>query len=105
MIWAVLIGNTRTVAALMADRRVIKRMVVPTDRLRPVSGALKWAKTLRRQSRAEGVLVASVVPPVDGNVRRSIKRVFGKSPEFVTSNRNIGIKIKVKKPTQVGADR
>jgi len=105
MIWAVLIGNTRTVAALMTGHRVVKRFVVLTDRLHQVSGTYKWAKSLRRQSRVDGVLVASVVPPVDGHVRRSIRQVFGKNPEFVTSNRKIGIRIKAKKPSEVGADR
>jgi type III pantothenate kinase len=55
-------------------------------------------------SNVEGVVVASVVPPVDALVRRSLKDQFKKSPLFVTS-RTAGIPVKLKKPSEVGADR
>lgn len=105
MIWAILIGNTRTVAALMAGNTVLRRKVIPTQTLYSSSGTLQWAKMLLRTSKGRGVIVASVVPPVDAGVRRSLLKVFGMKPEFVTAGRKLGIKINVKKPSQVGADR
>ncbi len=105
MIWAVLIGNTRCVSALMEGTKVLKRKVIPTDALRKDDSVLAWARALRKISASERVLVASVVPPVDKNVRKSIRAVFGHSPIFVTAKSSLGIKVKVKKPAQVGADR
>lgn len=105
MIWAVLIGNTRTVAALMSGKRVIRRKVVPTPTLRSGPKVLRWAKALRRASDAQGLIVASVVPPVDAGVRLSLRKAFGRNPDFVTAGRKLGIQVKVKKPSQVGADR
>ncbi len=49
--------------------------------------------------------MASVVPPVDTAVKDSIRKVFGKNPEFVGAGRNLGVAVRVKKPSQVGADR
>src|SRR5690349_9178135 len=104
MIWAVLIGNTRAVAALMQGQKVLRRRIVPTGKLRSASKSAAWAKSLRRMSEAEGVVVASVVPPVDRLVRRAIGYQFKKPPLFVTS-RTAGIPVKLKRPSEVGADR
>lgn len=105
MIWCVLIGNTRCVSALMQGTKVVKRHVVPTDFLRKGSGALAWARGLQTKSKADGVIVASVVPPVDKAVGQSIQKVFGRKPEFITAKSKLGIKVKAKKPSEVGADR
>jgi type III pantothenate kinase len=105
MIWAVLIGNTRAVAALMAGKKVVRRKVVPTPALRSGPTVLHWAKALRRISDAEGLIVASVVPPMDKGVRFALQKAFSKTPDFVTAGRRLGIEIRVKKPSQVGADR
>ncbi|SRR5579871_1159358 len=105
MIWAILIGNTRCVSALMRGTRVVKRHVVATDSLKRGAGALTWAKALRKKSGAEGVIAASVVPPVDGAVLKAVQKAFKIRPEFVTAKSRLGIRVKVKKPAQVGADR
>lgn len=105
MIWAILMGNTRTVAGLMNGINVMKRLVIPTDSLKTRAGAMKWAKLMRKVSKAEGIIVASVVPPVDSKVRNSIRKIFGKNPLFIGPGRKLGLAVKVKKPSQVGADR
>ena len=105
MIWVVLIGNTRCVSALMRGTHVVKHHVISTDSLRKGPTAFSWAKALFKKSRAEGVIVASVVPPVDGAVKKAVLKAFGIKPEFVTVKSRLGIKVKVKKPAQVGADR
>lgn len=105
MIWAVLIGNTRCVSALMEGIKVLKRKVIPADVLRKDGGALAWARALRKLSSSERMMIASVVPPVDQSVRKAVRKAFGYSPIFITAKSSLGIKVKVKKPTQVGADR
>lgn len=105
MIWSVLIGNTRSVSALMQGTKILKRHVVPTQALRSAQGAHRWARSLHKKSKVDGIIVASVVPPVDKAVRESLQEIFEIQPEFVTSKSRLGIKVKVKKPSQVGADR
>lgn len=105
MIWCVLIGNTRCVSALMQGNKVRKRRLIPTPVLLDTAAVLPWAKGLARASKAEGVIVASVVPPVDKAVRHALHKVFRKKPVFITANGRLGIRVKVKKPSQVGADR
>jgi len=105
MIWAVLIGNTRVVSALMDRNKAVRKLSTATETLRTTRNTRRWAESLRKTSDAEGVIVASVVPPVDAGVRESIRGAFGKGPEFLDSGRKWGIKIRLKKPSQVGADR
>ncbi len=105
MIWAVLVGNTRTVSALMEGRKVIRRMVVPTDSLRNLRNARVWATRIWKTSEAEGLMVASVVPAVDPLLRRGLMDAFNLTPEFVKIGKKLGIAVRVKKPGQVGADR
>ena len=105
MIWAILIGNTRAVAALMKGEIILKRHVVPTASLRSSRGTAQWAKKLKSLSMARGAIIASVVPPLDKNVRSSFRKTMALDPVFVTSGRKLGIPVKVKKPGQVGADR
>ncbi len=105
MIWAVLIGNTRTVSALMRGSTILKKEIVPTAALKSAPVAQRWAKKLRKISGVEGVVVASVVPPVDKNVEKALKQAFRLAPHFVTHQTPMGVKVKLKKPAQVGADR
>jgi type III pantothenate kinase len=105
MIWAVLIGNTRTVAALMEGMVIHRRYIVPTDSLWKIRPAQAWAKRIHKLHGTNGIIVASVVPPVDPIIRGVVQKTFGYQPEFVTRKSKLGIKIRVKKPSQVGADR
>jgi type III pantothenate kinase len=105
MIWAVLIGNTRTVSALMRGNDILKKEIVPTAVLRAAKGAALWAEKLGKSAKIEGIVVASVVPPVDKNVKRCLQRTFGLKPYFVTHRSPIGVGVKLKKPSQAGADR
>jgi type III pantothenate kinase len=42
---------------------------------------------------------------MDSALRKSIKKFFGRNPDFVVHDQKLGIAVKVKKPFQVGADR
>jgi len=105
MIWAILIGNTRTVSALMQGSRILKKQNVPTATLKSEGVAGLWANKLKRLAQVEGIVLASVVPPVDKNVEKALQDAFGLKPNFVTHQSLIGGKVNVKKPEQVGAAR
>ncbi len=105
MIWAVDIGNTRVVSGLMLENDVARHEDWPTERIRSVAGARTWAKRLARRGRPAGIVVSSVVPPVDAGVRKALGSVFGLKPIFVTSRLDLGLPIVYKNPREVGADR
>jgi type III pantothenate kinase len=106
MIWAIDIGNSRVVSGWMRDLKVVRRHTAETLRLRDLSGALGWARALRKLGGAEQVIVSSVVPPVDSAVGKALLRVFGGKADFIVpGDPKLGIRVRYKKPREVGADR
>jgi len=105
LIWAIDIGNTRTVSGLMRGDRVVRQDATATDRLRQRASALAWALRLKRQGPVEGLVVSSVVPPADKVVRAALRSRFGILPLFVRPGPSVGLPILYKRPAEVGADR
>jgi type III pantothenate kinase len=108
MIWAIDIGNSRVVSGWMRDLKVIRRHAAETKTLRKLSTALAWAKALRRLGGGSdlGLVISSVVPPVDQNVAQALLKSFGFKPDFVLpGKRDLGIKVHYERPQEVGADR
>ncbi|MDD1763007.1 MAG: type III pantothenate kinase, partial [Methanothrix sp.] len=105
MIWAIDIGNTRTVSGLLSGTEVLRHDSEPTDGLKTRAGATRWAKRLFRHGEVLGLVVSSVVPPADPYVRSALKSVFGTLPLFVRIGPGLDLPVLYKKPAEVGADR
>ena len=52
-----------------------------------------------------GIIVSSVVPPLNGALREMARRYFAMDAMFVTSQTDAGLKILYETPSEVGADR
>ncbi len=105
MIIAVDIGNSRTVSGKLISQKVLGRIVVPTRDLLNLSKAQKWARSLAMVWGQGDVVISSVVPEVDLNVKRTCREIFNHSPLFVDVQQNPGLPIHYKKPSEIGADR
>ena len=53
----------------------------------------------------EGIIISSVVPPLDSALAEMSRRYFAREAVFVTSRTNTGLKIRYENPAEVGADR
>jgi type III pantothenate kinase len=53
----------------------------------------------------DGIIVSSVVPPLNSALAEMAQRYFGIKAMFVTSRTDTGLKILYENPTEVGADR
>jgi type III pantothenate kinase len=53
----------------------------------------------------DGIIVASVVPPLDQTLSEMARRYFGREPKFVTFSTETGLSILYENPREVGADR
>ena len=92
---------------MFAGDRLIRQWRIRTDLRRSVAW---YAEALKNPSRkAAGlptrVVVASVVPDLDAVLSAAISKAFGLKATFVTPRSPLGLKLKVRKPSQVGADR
>lgn len=107
MLLALDAGNTNVTAALFEGRRLVRQYRFITDAKAP---AARLAKSLVAgagsfRKRITACVVGSVVPPLDGKLRASVVSAFGVRPVFVTPKSKLGMRLKVKTPGQVGADR
>jgi len=107
MLLAVDIGNTSTALGVFAGERLVARFRIHTDRMRMES---EYRVLLTHLFALEGLpppkaaLLASVVPPVEQEMRRAIERLFGVEARIVDAAAT-GLEVALENPKEAGADR
>jgi type III pantothenate kinase len=120
MLLAIDVGNTNTVlglyrlamtadgehapAKLLADWRVTTSRSITVDEVGIVFRDLFALRGLD-MAQVSGVIVSSVVPPIDSTIRRAIELYFRVKPLFVEPGIRTGLPILTDNPSEVGADR
>ena len=104
------IGNTNVVMGLYAGQELVTHWRVATDphRMADEYGMLVLDLLERsEQSPAaiEGVIVASVVPPLTAIFEKLSERYLGHKPLVVDATVHTGVRILLDNPKEVGADR
>ncbi|MEW6698025.1 MAG: type III pantothenate kinase [Bacillota bacterium] len=110
MILAIDIGNTNIVFGVFQDKTLIADWRLATDRNRTPDEYGVLLKELFSLSRinmqeVEGVIISSVVPPVNGLLESMVKKYFSRNPILVGPGVKTGVSIKTENPREVGADR
>lgn len=110
MLLAADIGNTNTVLGLYqgdelrASWRLTTNRAQTADEFQFLLTGLIEARGLAPEA-VRGIIVASVVPTLDGMVREALRRQFGLEPLFVGPGLKTGMPIHYEPPADVGADR
>jgi type III pantothenate kinase len=107
LLLAVDVGNTNLTVGAFAGDRLVRRWRLETD---PRRSAAWYARALkcpfRKLTSLPGAVVyGSVVPSIDKTLEAAIRTAFGVKPVAVTPRSKLGLKLKVRTPNQVGADR
>ena len=104
MLLAVDVGNTNLTVGAFAGDRLVRQWRIETDLRWPVSW---YANALKKPFRGTPTkaVVGSVVPRLDGKLSAAISQAFGLKASFVSARSPLGLKLKVRTPSQVGADR
>jgi type III pantothenate kinase len=110
MLLALDVGNTNITIGAFDTEKLIGRW-----RLRSIreQTADEWGILLRNifslhgldLSKVDGMIISSVVPPVDQPLTAMCERYFHRQPLFVTASTDLGIAIRYDNPREVGADR
>lgn len=110
MLLALDAGNTNVTIGLFDFSTLISHW-----RLRTVheQTADEWGVLLRNlfelcgvdKHRINGVIIASVVPPIDARLAEMTRRYFEREALFVTADTDTGLTIRYDNPREVGADR
>jgi type III pantothenate kinase len=110
MLLALDVGNTNITIGIFRNGELADHR-----RLRTVRGqtADEWGILLMNLLRysaldpeaLEGIIISSVVPPLDSALAEMSRRYFGREAVFVTSQTDTGLTIRYENPSEVGADR
>jgi type III pantothenate kinase len=116
MLLAINVGNTNTVLGLFhpaeagkmpelaADWRVSTPYGQTSDELGLLFRTLFTTRGLKTED-VGGIVVASVVPPLDSAMRQATEAIFRMRPLFIEPGIKTGLPILVDSPSEVGADR
>ena len=110
MLLAVEQGNTNTTFALHDGARWIAQWRTATDPARTADEYAVWLHQLlsmRQMTLAaiDGCIISSVVPQSVFNLRNLARRYLKVEPLVVGENVELGIDIRIEKPSEAGADR
>jgi type III pantothenate kinase len=104
------VGNTNTVLGVYEGERLLAHWRLVTAHQQTVDEYGILARNLLQlagidATKIGGVIISSVVPPLDRTLAEMTQRYFGADPMFVTHAMSTGIRIHYDNPQEVGADR
>jgi type III pantothenate kinase len=104
------VGNTNIVFGVYRGETLIESFRLATARNRTADeyGALLvplFARAALPMDETEGVIISSVVPPLNPTLDWLSRRFFGCSPLFIEPGVKTGMPIRYDNPAEVGADR
>jgi type III pantothenate kinase len=110
MLLALDVGNTNITVGVYDGNQLRTRWRLRTVRDQTAD---EWGILLRNlfdlgrldQAGVDGLIISSVVPPLDSSLAAMGRRYFGLDALFVTSELDTGIVIRYDNPREVGADR
>jgi len=110
MLLAIDAGNSNLTIGIFAGEQLLTSWRLRTVRERTAD---EWGILMRdlltaagiKMTKVSGIVVASVVPPIDQPLEQMAQRYFNTVPMFVTSRTDIGMAIQIDNPREVGADR
>ncbi len=116
MLLAIEQGNTNTLFAVHDGSEWIAQWRTATDAMRTADEYAVWLHQLfemrgtktdagLRMSDMDGCIISSVVPQSIFNLRNLSRRYLGVEPLVIGENVDLGIKVRIPKPSEAGADR
>jgi type III pantothenate kinase len=110
MLLALDVGNTNVTVGVYEGSRLIDHRRLRTIRDQTSD---EWGILLRNlfvlaaldTAKVDGVIIASVVPPLDASLSEMSERYFRAYPTFVNHETDTGMPIRIDHPQELGADR
>jgi type III pantothenate kinase len=110
MLLAMDVGNTHTVLGLFSNSELVQHWRVRTVREGTADEYGVLVRALCRDDsgrnrRLDGIVIASVIPPLKSVLQEMGENFFNVAPVFVTAENLPGIEVLYQEPRDVGADR
>ena len=110
MLLVIDVGNTNTVLGVYDGQRLVAHWRLTTLHEQTVDEYGILARNLFSLGNIDpgairGVIISSVVPPLDSTLEQTVRRYFRLEPLFVNTRIKTGMPLRVDNPNEVGADR
>lgn len=110
MLLVIDVGNTNTVLGVYDGQRLVAHWRLTTLHEQTVDEYGILARNLFSLGNVDpgairGVIISSVVPPLDSTLEQTVRRYFHLDPLFVNIRIKTGMTLRVDNPGEVGADR
>jgi len=110
MLLALDVGNSNTVLGVFRDKQLVANWRLTTARDRTIDEYGIQTRDLFTVAKLKpeeigGVIISSVVPPLNGTLAGMAERYFGRKALFVEPGVKTGMAVLVDNPLEVGADR
>lgn len=110
MLFVVDVGNTNTVLGVYEGERLVAHWRVTTSKTQTVDeyGVLfrnLFAMAKLKVEDVRGIVISSVVPPLDSTLHEVCERYFSDQPLFIGPGVKTGMPVHYDNPAEVGADR
>jgi len=110
LLLAINVNNTNTLFGVYEGARLVDHWRLKTEHGQTVDHYGILARNLLAHAQIDaakitGVIISSVVPPLDHTVAEMCRRYFKLAPLFVEPGIKTGIRIRYDNPQEVGADR
>jgi type III pantothenate kinase len=104
------VGNTNVVMGLYAGEELVTHWRIATDHQKMADEYAMlildlFERAAQNPAAVEGVIIASVVPPLTGIFEKLSQRYFGQAALVVDATVHAGVRIRLDNPKEVGADR
>jgi type III pantothenate kinase len=110
MLLALDVGNSNVTIGAFEGDRLLERWRLRTSHEQTAD---EWGVLIRNLflfagldlKQIDGIIIASVVPPLNGSLAAAAERYFQQRPVFVNHDTDTGLKIRYDNPLEIGADR
>ena len=102
MLLTVDIGNTSIKLGVFEDSALVEEFRLASDKELSQEEYEVLLKTLFKQFRIDGCIIASVVSELNEKFAMAVREVFGLEPMILTNDCNTGVKIKLQNPDEAG---
>lgn len=99
------IGNTNITLGLFDEEALVEEFRLASDKDLSVEEYEVLLKTLFREFKVDGCIIASVVDELNKKFKSAVDNVFKINSILLNSASNTGVEIKLKNPKELGADR
>ena len=99
------IGNTNITLGLFENDKYVNEFRLASDRDLTCEEYEILLKSLFKDYKIEGCVIASVVEELNVKFKRAVDNVFGVESVFVSHDISLNVSIKTDNPAEVGADR